>query len=59
MALRNCGVIDPENIDEYIAFDGYKALGKALTEMTPQQVIDEVLKLRAARPWRRAASPPA
>jgi len=37
-------VIDPENIDEYIAFDGYKALAKALTEMTPEQVIDEVLK---------------
>jgi NADP-reducing hydrogenase subunit HndC len=40
--LRNCGVIDPENIEEYIAFDGYKALGKVLTEMTPQQVIDTV-----------------
>ena len=44
LALRNCGRIDPENIDEYIAFDGYRALGKALTEMTPQQVIDDVLK---------------
>ncbi|MBR2824355.1 MAG: NADH-quinone oxidoreductase subunit NuoF [Clostridia bacterium] len=44
IALRNCGVIDPENIDEYIAFDGYQALGKALTEMTPEQVIDEILK---------------
>ncbi len=44
IALRNCGVIDPENIDEYIAFDGYQALAKALTEMTPEQVIDEVLK---------------
>ena len=44
LALRNCGRIDPENIVEYIAFDGYRALGKALTEMTPQQVIDEVLK---------------
>ena len=42
-ALRNCGVIDPENIDEYIAMDGYKALGKALTEMTPDQVIETVL----------------
>ncbi len=42
VALRNCGVINPENIDEYIAFDGYKALGKVLTEMTPQQVIDEI-----------------
>lgn len=44
LALRNCGVIDPENIDEYIAFDGYKALGKVLTEMTREQVIDEVVK---------------
>ena len=44
VALRNCGVIDPENIDEYIAFDGYNALAKALTEMTPEQVIDEMLK---------------
>ncbi len=44
IALRNCGVIDPENIDEYIAFDGYKALAKALTSMTREQVIDEVLK---------------
>lgn len=42
IALRNCGVIDPENIDEYIAFDGYKALGKVLTEMTPEQVIETV-----------------
>ena len=38
--LRNCGVINPENIDEYIATDGYRALGKVLTEMTPEQVID-------------------
>ncbi len=44
LALRNCGVIDPENIDEYIAFDGYKALAKVLTEMTPEQVTNEVLK---------------
>ena len=44
LSLRNCGVIDPENIDEYIAFDGYRALAKALTEMTPDQVISEVLK---------------
>ena len=43
VALRNCGVINPENIDEYIAVDGYAALGKVLTEMTPQQVIDEIL----------------
>ncbi len=44
VALRNCGVIDPENIDEYIAFDGYKALGKCLTEMTREEVIDVILK---------------
>ena len=39
VALRNCGVIDPENIDEYIAYDGYEALGKCLTEYTPEQVV--------------------
>ncbi len=44
VALRNCGVINPENIDEYIAMDGYQALGKVLTEMTPEEVIDVVLK---------------
>ena len=44
LALRNCGVIDPENIDEYIAFDGYRALEKALTTMTREEVIEEVLK---------------
>ena len=43
VALRNCGVINPEVIDEYIAMDGYAALGKVLTEMTPQEVIDTVL----------------
>ena len=43
IALRNCGVINPENIDEYIAQDGYAALGKVLTEMTPQEVIDLML----------------
>ncbi len=42
IALRNCGVIDPENIEEYIAFDGYKALAKCLTELTPEQVVDIV-----------------
>ncbi|MEG0256776.1 MAG: NADH-quinone oxidoreductase subunit NuoF [Christensenella sp.] len=40
VALRNCGVIDPEAIDEYIAFDGYKALGTCLTEKTPEEVLD-------------------
>ncbi len=44
IALRNCGVIDPENIEEYIAFDGYKALGKVLTEMKPEEVIDLVTR---------------
>lgn len=39
VALRNCGVINPESIDEYIAMDGYAALGKVLTEMTPEDVI--------------------
>ena len=43
VALRNCGVINPENIEEYIAFDGYAALGKVLTEMTPDQVIQCIL----------------
>jgi NADP-reducing hydrogenase subunit HndC len=42
IVLRNCGFINPENIDEYIARDGYMALGKVLTEMTPEQVIKEV-----------------
>jgi len=42
VVLRNCGFINPENIDEYIARDGYQALGKVLTEMTPEQVIKEV-----------------
>jgi len=40
IALRLCGIIDPENIDEYIGFDGYAALGKVLTEMTPDEVIE-------------------
>ncbi len=43
VALRNCGVINPENIEEYIAMDGYSALGKALTEMTPDEVIQTIL----------------
>ena len=42
IALRNCGFINPENIDEYIARDGYMALGKALSEMTPEEVIGEI-----------------
>ena len=42
IALRNCGMIDPERIEEYIAHDGYAALTKVLTEMTPEEVIAEV-----------------
>ncbi len=44
IALRNCGVINPENIEEYIGFDGYQALGKALTEMGPDEVIETILE---------------
>lgn len=44
IALKNRGLIDPENIDEYIANDGYKALAKVLTSMTPDQVIEEIKK---------------
>ena len=43
VALRNCGVINPEDITEYIAYDGYRALAKALTEMTPEDVIQTVI----------------
>ena len=60
VALRNCGVIDPENIDEYIAMDGYAALGKVLTEMTPQEVIQEVIDSASRRltiPWNRRYEP--
>ncbi len=42
VVLRNCGLIDPGNIDEYVAAGGYEALGKALTEMSPGQVVSEV-----------------
>ena len=44
IVLRNCGKIDPHNIEEYIAEDGYEALANALTNMTPEQVIDEVMR---------------
>ena len=44
IVLRNCGVINPEDINEYIARDGYMGLAKALEEMTPREVIDEMLK---------------
>ena len=54
IALRNCGVINPEDIDEYLAVGGYQALGKALTQMTPEEVIDLDEALGAARPrWGR------
>ncbi len=48
IALRNCGVIDPDNLDEYIARDGYQAIGKVLTSMTPKEVI-EVIKASGLR----------
>ena len=48
IALRNCGLIDPENINEYFGNRGYQALGKVLTEMTQQEVIDE-MKLSGLR----------
>jgi NADH-quinone oxidoreductase subunit F/NADP-reducing hydrogenase subunit HndC len=44
IALRNCGFINPENIDEYIARDGYSALGKCLSELSPSEVIDTIKK---------------
>ena len=44
IALKNCGVINPEDIDEYIAFDGYRALQRVLLEMEPDEVIDIVTK---------------
>ena len=58
IALRNCGVINPENIEEYIGTGGYEALGKVLTEMTPDDVIQTLLDagLRGAA---APASPPA
>ena len=69
VALRNCGVICPEDINEYIAFDGYQALAKVLTEMKPQDVID-VIKASGLRgrggggfptglKWQFAANQPA
>jgi len=44
ITLRNCGIIDPENIDDYLSVRGYEALAKVLTDMKPQDVIDEVKK---------------
>jgi len=43
IALRNCGLIDPENIDEYLAADGYEAMGRVLSEMTPEDAIQEMI----------------
>jgi len=44
IALQNCGIIDPENIDEYLAREGYKAAEKCIKELTPEQVIEEIKK---------------
>ena len=44
IVLRNCGVINPENLEEYVARDGYKALEKVLFDMTPEAVLDELKK---------------
>ncbi len=52
IALKNCGLINPEDIDEYIAFDGYLALQKVLKEMTPEQVIQTVTDSRTSWSWR-------
>ena len=49
IALKNCGMINPEDIDEYLAFDGYKALEKVLTSMKPEEVIDVVTNYEARR----------
>ncbi len=69
VALRNCGFINPDDVEEYIAVDGYRALAKVITEMTPQQVIDEISRsgLRGrggggfptGRKWQFAADQPA
>ena len=56
VVLRNCGKIDPDNIEDYIAEDGYQALAKVLTEMTPEGVIETVDEIRSARPRRRRLS---
>ena len=58
IALRNCGVINPENIEEYIGTGGYEALGKVLTEMTPDDVI-QCFWIPACGAEAAADSPPA
>lgn len=51
IALKNCGVVNPEDIDEYIAFDGYKALEKVLTKMTSEEVIEVIKASRTSWTW--------
>ena len=58
LVLEHCGAINPEQIEEYIAVGGYKALAKAVTTMTPQEVIDEDLKNPACADAAAAVSPP-
>ena len=59
VVLRNCGKIDPENIEDYIAEDGYMALAKAITEMSPEQVIEHIMDFRTARKrWGRFFNSP-
>jgi NADH:ubiquinone oxidoreductase subunit F (NADH-binding) len=54
IALKNCGIINPKNIDEYIARDGYRGLAKALTELTPDDVMAIMKDSGLARPrWSR------
>ena len=52
IVLENCGKIDAESIDEYIAVGGYQALAKVVGGMTPQEVIDEVTQVWSSRSWR-------
>ena len=52
IALKNCGVVNPEDIDEYIAFDGYLALEKVLTKMTSEEVIEIIKASRTSWTWR-------
>lgn len=52
IALKNCGVVNPEDIDEYIAFDGYLALEKVLTKMTSEEVIEVIKASRTSWTWR-------
>lgn len=52
IALKNCGVVNPEDIDEYIAFDGYLALEKVLTKMTSEEVIEVIKESRTSWTWR-------